>query len=271
MLPTRSVAIAMLCISASLMISCGSPDSGARHAQSSEKNDDKKVLNLFTWSDFLAPDTLSSFEKLTGIKVNVSYFDNNEMLEGRLLTGNSGFDVVFPSAPPFQRQIRSGAYLPLDKKKLPNLVNLDAVLMSRVAVNDPGNDYGVVYMWGTDGIGYNAKMVAAALPNVPLNSWRLIFDPAFAAKLATCGINIFDAPAEMVRLVLKYLGKNPNAPSPQDLGDVERILLKIRPYIRNIDTSGYIEAMANGDTVLPSAITAISSKRANARRRQRAA
>jgi putrescine transport system substrate-binding protein len=86
------------------------------------------------------------------------------------------------------------------------------------------------------------------LPNVPLNSWRLIFDPAFAAKLATCGINIFDAPTEMVRLVLKYLGKNPNAPTPQDLSDAASVLLKIRPYVRNIDTSGYIEAMANGDS-----------------------
>jgi putrescine transport system substrate-binding protein len=177
------------------------------------------------------------------------YFDNNEMLEGRMLTGNSGFDVVFPSAPPFQRQIRSGAYLPLDKKALPNLVNLDPVLMSRVALNDPGNVHGVVYMWGTDGIGYNAKMVASTLPNTPLNSWRLVFDPAFAAKLATCGINIFDAPTEMVRLVLKCLGKNPNAPTPQDLSDAESVLLKIRPHVRNIDTSGYIEAMANGDSM----------------------
>jgi putrescine transport system substrate-binding protein len=104
-----------------------------------------------------------------------------------------------------------------------------------------------VYAWGTYGIGYNVKMLAEALPNVPLNSWRLIFDPAYAAKLAKCGINLLDAPAGVVRLVLKYLGKNPDAPSPQDLADVETVLSKIRPYIRTIDSSIGIQAMANGD------------------------
>jgi putrescine transport system substrate-binding protein len=90
-------------------------------------------------------------------------------------------------------------------------------------------------------------MVTEALPHVPLDSWRLIFDPAIAAKMATCGINIIDDPVGVVRLVLQYLGKNPNAPSPQDLADVETVLAKVRPYIRNVDTSGEIEAMANGD------------------------
>jgi putrescine transport system substrate-binding protein len=240
-------AMTMLCMAASLIISCGRSQSGARNTSSGEKSDDKKTLNLYIWTDYLAPDTIASFEKQWGVKVRVSYFDTNETLEGRMLTGNSGFDVVLPTAPYLQRQIRSGAYLPLDKSKLPNLVNLDPAIMARVALNDPGNAHGVVYAWGTYGIGYNVKMLAEALPNVPLNSWRLIFDPAYAAKLAKCGINLLDAPAGVVRLVLKYLGKNPDAPSPQDLADVETMLSKIRPYIRTIDSSIGIQAMANGD------------------------
>jgi putrescine transport system substrate-binding protein len=238
---------AMLCAAAFSMIGCGSPDSEARNTRSGDKDSDKKVLNLYIWADYLAPDTIASFEKLTGIKVRVSYFETNETLEARMLTGSSGFDVVVPTAPFFQRQIRSGAYLPLDKSKLPNLANLDPVLMSRVALNDPGNLHGVIYAWGTCGIGYNEKMLAQALPNVPLDSWRLIFDPAFASKLAPCGINVLDAPAGVVRLVLKYLGKNPNAPTPQDLADVDAVLSKIRPYIRNIDSADTIETIANGD------------------------
>src|SRR5260370_15591916 len=121
-----------------------------------------------------------------------------------MFTGTSGFDVVLPAAPFFQRQIRSGAYLPLDKTKLPNLVNLDPAIMTRVALNDPGNAHGVVYAWGTYGIGYNAKMVANALPNAPLNSWRLIFDPTYAARLAKCCIHFLDAPARGGALALKY-------------------------------------------------------------------
>jgi putrescine transport system substrate-binding protein len=137
--------------------------------------------------------------------------------------------------------------LPLDKERLPNLANLDPALMARAAANDPGNAHAVVYTWGTFGIGYNEKLAAEALPNAPLHSWRLIFDPTSAARLAACGINIMDDPVGVVRVVLKFLGRNPNSPTPQDFTDVEQVLSKIRPFIRNIDTSGDIEAMANGD------------------------
>jgi putrescine transport system substrate-binding protein len=233
--------------SACLVSGCGHPDSGGRGASSGEKASDAPTVNLYIWADYLAPDTIASFEKLTGIKVRVSIFETNETLEARMLTGNSGFDVVVPTAPFLQRQIRSGAYLPLDKSKLPNLAHLDPALMSQVALNDPGNAYGVVYAWGTYGIGYNTKMLAQALPDAPLDSWGLIFDPAFASKLAACGINLLDAPAGVVRLVLKYLGKNPNAPTPEDLAAVDTVLTRIRPYIRNIDSSLDTEALANGD------------------------
>jgi putrescine transport system substrate-binding protein len=234
----RQFSTAVLCLLASLTLSCGRSDSAASKP---------KVLNLYTWSDYLAPDTIASFETLTGIKVHVSYFETNETLESRMLTGNSGFDVVVPTGPYLQRQIRSGVYLPLDKKKLPNLVNLDPELMARAAINDPGNTHGVIYAWGTYGLGYNVKMLAEALPSVPLDSWRLIFDPAYAAKLAKCGISTLDAPAGVVRLVLQYLGRNSSAPSPQDLADAETVLSKIRPYIRTIDSTNIIQAMANGD------------------------
>jgi putrescine transport system substrate-binding protein len=240
-------AIAIPGWAALLLIGCGNPDSGTRNVRAVEKNDDDKVLNFYNWADYLAPDTIASFEQSTGIKVRVSYFETNETLEARMLTGNSGFDVVVPTAPFFQRQIRSGAYLPLDKAKLPNLVNLDPAIMARVALNDPGNTHGVVYAWGTYGIGYNEKSVAAVLPGVPFDSWRLVFDPKFAAKLAACGINYLDAPAGVERLVLKYLGRDPNSPSQQDLADVEKVLIKVRPYIRNIDSSIDTEALANGD------------------------
>jgi putrescine transport system substrate-binding protein len=240
-------AMAMLWATASFIVGCGRHDSGAQTDQSGAKNNDRGVVNLYIWANYLPPATIPSFEKLTGVKVRVAYYDTNETLEGRMLTGNSGFDVVVPTAPFLQRQVRSGAYLTLDKTRLPNLANLDPSIVARVALNDPGNAHGVVDQWGTFGIGYNEKMVAAALPNVSLNSWRLIFDPAFAAKLAKCGISTIDAPAGVVRLVLKYLGKNPNTPTPQDLADVETTLAKIRPYIRNIDSSSYREAIANGD------------------------
>src|ERR1700722_552839 len=206
-----------------------------------------KVLNLYIWSDYLAADTLSKFETQYGIKVHPAYYDTNETLETKLLAGNSGFDIVVPSASYFERQIKAGAYLTLDKSKLPNLQNMDPQLMGRVASNDPGNAHGVIYLWGSNGIGYNEKMVKALMPDAPLDSWRLVFDPEVAAKVAKCGITLLDSPAEMMRAVNSYLGKDPNSQSPDDLVLADAVLTKIRPYIRNINSSEYIEALANGD------------------------
>jgi putrescine transport system substrate-binding protein len=135
----------------------------------------------------------------------------------------------------------------LDKSKLPNLKNMDPTLMAKVALNDPGNAHGVIYTWGTDGIGFNAKMVQALLPDAPLDSWRLVFDPAVASRVAKCGISVLDSPADMTRAVLSYLGRDPNSQSEEDLGRAAAVLDKIRPYIRNINSAEYIEALANGD------------------------
>lgn len=243
----RQASFAIALIGLGLLAGCGKRGSDSQAAQQTANGGDEMTVNLYIWADYLAPDTLAAFEKQTGVTVRTSYFDNLETLESRMLTGHSGYDVVVPTGVFIQRQIRSGAYLALDKTKLPNLANLDPAIIAQVALYDPGNTHGVAFTWGTVGIGYNERMLAQMLPGVPRDSSRLIFDPTFAAKLAKCGINIMDDPLAVVRVVLKYLGRNPNAPNPQDFADVETVLGKIRPYIRNIDTSGDIEAMANGD------------------------
>jgi putrescine transport system substrate-binding protein len=242
------VAVVPVLLLAILSIGCSGPNSGTPGVQAQKPED--KVVNLYTWADYIAPDVLASFEKETGVKVRVALIETNGTLETRMLTGHSGYDLVVPTAQDFPRQIRSGAYLALDKSKLPNLKNLDPVIMARVALNDPENAYGVVYAWGTFGLGYNERKVAELLPGVPVNSWRLVFDPAYAAKLAGCGINLIDSPATIVRLVLKYLGRDPNSPTPKDLADAETVLLKVRPHIRTIDSSLDTDAMANGDVCM---------------------
>jgi putrescine transport system substrate-binding protein len=237
-----------MALGAALVLSaCG----GGKPADSAAKSPGgDKVLNLYIWSDYLAPNTLADFEKQTGIKVHVAYYDTNETLETKLLAGSSGYDIVVPTASYFERLIKAGAFLALDKSKLPNLQNMDPQLMARVTQHDPDNAHGVIYLWGTNGIGYNEKMVKALMPDAPLDSWRMVFDPAVASKVAKCGISVLDSPAEMIRAVLSYLGKNPNSQSPEDLAAAEAVLTKIRPYIRNINSSEYIEALANGDLCL---------------------
>src|SRR5271168_1184599 len=238
----RTAILALACL---LTLSgCGG---GKPAADSAAGSGGAKVLNPYIWSDYLGPNTLSNFEKQTGIKVHAAYFDTNETLETKLLAGNSGYDIVVPTASFFERQIKAGVYLPLDKSKLPNLRYMDGQLMSKVALHDPGNAHGVIYMWGTNGIGYNGKMITALLPKAPLDSWRMVFDPAVASKVAKCGISVLDSPAEMMRAVYSYLGKDPNSQSAADLALAEATLMKIRPFIRNINSSEYIEALANGD------------------------
>ncbi len=139
-----------------LLSACGGGKSGSGTANGAAGGTGK-VLNLYIWSDYLAPNTLSDFEKQTGIKVNVAYFDTNETLETKLLAGSSGYDIVVPTASYFERQIKAGVYLTLDKSKLPNLKNMDPQLMSKVALHDPDNAHGIIYLWGTNGIGYNEK------------------------------------------------------------------------------------------------------------------
>jgi putrescine transport system substrate-binding protein len=246
----RTAILALGCVL--ILSSCGDRKTGSATAsgaadKASAAADTGKVLNLYIWSDYLAADTLSNFEKQTGIKVHVAYFDTNETLETKLLAGSSGYDVVVPTASYFERQIKAGVYLTLDKSKLPNLKNMDPQLMAKVALHDPGNAHGIIYTWGTNGIGYNEKMVKALMPDAPLDSWRLVFDPAVASKVAKCGISVLDSPAEMMRAVYSYLGKDPNSQNPDDLVLGEAVLTKIRPYIRNINSSEYIEALANGD------------------------
>jgi putrescine transport system substrate-binding protein len=226
---------------------CGRTGGAAPHPDVPARTDDGRVVDLYNWADYIAPSTAQEFQGRTGIKLRVSTFETNETLESRLMTGDSGYDVVVPTAPYLQRQIRGGAYRPLDKKLLPNLANLDPALMERVALNDPDNAHSVIYMWGTYGIGYNVSEVREALGGPAPDGWGLLFDPDYASRLQHCGIGTIDAPAGVIRLVLKYLGRDPNAPGPGDLEDAERVLLRIRPFIRTINTTNVIESMANGD------------------------
>jgi len=212
-----------------------------------------ETVRIYNWSDYMPPEIITQFEKATGIKVVYDVFDGNEVLEAKLLAGNTGFDVVVPSASPFfARQIIAGVYQPLDKSKLSNAVHLDKHLLSRLEGIDPGNKYGIPYMWGTTGIGFNVKKIKAALgEDTPIDSWDILFKPENIAKLKDCGVAMLDAPSEVLSIALNYLGKNPNSVTPEDYtNDAKNLLLKIRPYITYFHSSQYINDLANGDVCI---------------------
>jgi len=236
-----------------LLAACGQGDKGKEAGADADGKPaapaaEEKVVNVYNWSDYIAEDTVAGFEKETGIKVNYDMYDGNETLETKLLAGSSGYDVVVPSASFMERQIKTGVYQKLDKSKLPNLANMDPEISQRSAQHDPNNDHSVVYMWGTTGIGYNAEKIEKALgKDAPVDSWSMVYDPKYAAKLKSCGIAVLDSPSEITSTVLTYIGKDPNSQSPEDLAKVEELLLSIRPFIRYIHSSQYINDLANGE------------------------
>lgn len=197
-----------------LLSACGGPKPEAGSAAppaaatSAAKTDAERVLNVYNWSDYIDGAVIKEFETEYGIHVNYDVFDSNEVVETKLLAGNTGYDIVVPSANFLQRQIAAGVFQPLDTALLPNLKNLDPDITRRVALHDPGNKYSVNYLWGTSGVGYNVDMIKQRMPDAPVDSWKMFYDPAVVAKFADCGVAIIDAPSEVVGTVSIYLGKD---------------------------------------------------------------
>ncbi|NYT76867.1 polyamine ABC transporter substrate-binding protein [Alcaligenaceae bacterium] len=208
----------------------------------------ERIVNVYNWAEYTAPDTISGFEKATGIKARYDVYDSNDTLQAKLLTGKSGYDVVVPSTNYAARQIEGGLFQKLDKTKLPNLKYLDQALMDVVASVDPGNQYLVPWGYGTNGLGYNVTKVKEIFgDNAPLNSWDMLFKPENAAKLKGCGISILDEAAQILPAALHYLGKDPNSSNPDDYKAAFDLLKSIRPYVRQFSSSGYIDELAAGD------------------------
>jgi putrescine transport system substrate-binding protein len=212
--------------------------------------DSEKVLNVYSWADYIAPDTVAKFEKETGIKVHYDTFDNNEVLETKLLTGHTSYDVVVPTGNFLERQREAGVYRPLDKNEIPNLANADPQVMGWIEHYDPGDRYAVPYMWSVTGLGYNVdavtKRVGADIPD----GWALIFDPKNAEKLKDCGITMVDSAGDVILSAIYYLGRDPLRHDPADLEAAAEVLRKIRPFIRYIDPTQEVGDLANGSACL---------------------
>ncbi|HZH28107.1 MAG TPA: polyamine ABC transporter substrate-binding protein [Azospirillaceae bacterium] len=210
----------------------------------------KKTVNVFNWSDYIGETTLADFTRETGIEVNYDVYDSNDALQARLSVGRSGFDVVVPTAEPFlARQIQANLLRPLDRSKIPNWKNLDPELMKLVETADPGNKHGVIYQWGTNGIGYDVAKIKERMADAPVDSWRMIFDPEVVKRFADCGVSMLASPSEVLPIVLLYLGKDPNSQSEADLRAAQDHMLKIRPFVKQF-RSQLIDDLATGEACL---------------------
>jgi putrescine transport system substrate-binding protein len=210
----------------------------------------ERTVNVYNWSDYIDPKVLEDFTNETGIKVVYDTYDNNEIVETKLLAGKSGYDIVVPSGPFLQRLIKANVFKKLDRSKLPNAQHLWPDVMQRLAVFDPGNQYAVPYMWGTTGIGVNVQKVRAVLGDMPLNTWDIVMKPELISRLKGCGVHMLDSPEDLFPGILNYLGMNPDSKRNEDLTKVGDALFRIRGNVQKFHSSEYINALANGDICL---------------------
>ena len=204
-------------------------------------------LNVYNWSDYIGENTIANFAKEYDVKVRYDTYDGNETLEAKLVVGNTGYDIVFPSSSFFARQIKAGIYMPLDRSKLTNWSNLDQWVLKQQAAYDPGNAYAVPYMWGTNGVTYNVDMIKERMPDAPVDSLRMVFDPEVVSKFEDCGVSLLDSPEDVFPLALAYMGKDPTSQNRDDIVAATDMLMKIRPYIQVFDSQQYLNALPNGD------------------------
>ena len=246
-LRTLAVLVATLFAAACNKQEPAAPAAGVAAAPAEEE----KVLNVYNWSDYIAPDTVKKFEDETGIKVTYDVMDSNETLETKVLAGDTGYDIVVPSSSFLGRQIKAGAYRELDRSQLPNWKNLDPGLMSKLTDVDPGNAHAIPYLWGTTGIGYNVAKIKEAFGTTDVvNSWDLVFKPENLAKLKDCGVTFLDAASEIIPVTLHAMGEDPNSFDPAVIDKAAAKLEEIRPYITNFHSSEYIESLASGNVCL---------------------
>src|ERR1700722_8239883 len=159
---------------------------GARHPAAPAA--EEPVLNIYNWADYVGYNTIAEFERRTHIKVVYELYDSNQTLEAKMLAGRSGYDIVSTTTAFYSRQIKAGAYLPLDRSKLSHWNNLDPAVLAVQAQADPGNRYAVPYLHAMNGFVYNVDLVKARMPDAPTDSLAMLFDPKVIAHFADCGV-----------------------------------------------------------------------------------
>ncbi|WP_165677324.1 extracellular solute-binding protein [Metapseudomonas otitidis] len=215
---------------------------GSAHAE-------EKLLRLYNWADYFAPDTLEAFTRETGIRVIYDVMDSSETLEAKMMSGHSGYDLIFPGDTVAERLMRAGALQPLDPARLEHLDEIEPGLKTLQTHYPYSRHATVPYTWGTIGLTYNQAQIDARLPGAPVNSLDMLFKPELAARFADCGISLIDSPDEVLAVVLNYLGHDPRSARPEDLAEAVTLLKGIKPYIRKFQSQP-VTQLVNGDICL---------------------
>ncbi len=188
-------------------------------------------LNIYNWADYIHPEAITRFEEEFGIDITYDIYDSSEIVDTKLMTGRSGYDVVVHAASFTARLATVGIFHPVDFNKLPNWHHLDPNLIRRADEKYSNGLQGVPFFWGTTGITYNVDLIKERMPNAPLDSSALIFDPEIISKFTDCGISFLDDPTSVIPMAMMYLGYPANSVDLQQLKEVETLVKAVRPFI----------------------------------------
>ena len=205
----------------------------------------ENVVNVYNWADYIGKDTIKNFEAETGIKVNYDTYAAAATVDVKLLTGNSGYDVVFHSNGMSAKLVDIGVYQKLDMSRLPNTKNLDPDTMKMIDVYESVRGYWAPYHWGSTGYSWNEEMVRERLPDQDMSTAAVLFDPEIISKLADCGVSFLDGSTSLIPMALSYLGLDPNALDEDSLAKAQGLLADVRPYVRYFSNDKFISDMPN--------------------------
>ena len=190
------------------------------------------VLNVYNWSDYIDPELITEFESEFGIEVNYDIYDSSEMVDTKLLTGGSGYDIVVHSAGFAARLSPIGVFQAVDRTRLDNWHHMDPEIVAEIEKQYEQPLLGVPYMWGTTGLTYNVDLIRERMPDAPVESLALVFEPELISRFADCGVSLLDDPLSVIPFAMLYLGYPVNSVDPAQLKDVESLLKSVRPYIK---------------------------------------
>lgn len=191
-------------------------------------------LNVFNWSNYVAPETIPGFERESGVEIRYAVYESNEEMLARVLSGNSGWDVAFPTHY-FVGPMRSlGLLAPLDRTRLPNLAALDESFAAPVW--DRGLEWGAPYMWGSSGILCDPRQQPEP------RTWAALWEPRWRGR-----ITMLDDPAEVFAAALKKLGFSLNSESEAELIAAQREAQRQKPLLRAYLNAEVRDQIAAGD------------------------
>lgn len=198
------------------------------------------VVNVYTWSEEIPAFIIAQFERETGIKVNYSTFDSNEIMYAKLRAiKNPGYDLVEPSSYYIDRMRRQNMLIKLDKSKLPNFKNIDPDFINQAY--DPGSEYSVPFIWGVTGMFFNKNYFT----NNNLASWNDLFDKKYFNQLM-----FLDDAREVFSAALLMLGYSINDTNPEHIKQAYLKLKTLMPNVKLFNTDAIVSILIDEDATI---------------------